>query len=156
MANADSDSPSGQGGRLRWNNNSSHALQLFDTDTDSHLIWCANPDNTNGGSSGDTSTCLTTNNSILCLQQDGNMVIYGPSGNILPHCINDGDGGKILWASGTEGSIFSPTNNGNERLVVEEDVVFKNALRTGDRAVIRNNPNNSGILWVTLGFVDTN
>src|SRR5215471_19804189 len=72
MANADSDSPSGQGGRLRWNNNSSHALYLFDTDDDGHLMWCANPDNTNGGSSGDTSTCFTTNNSILCLQQDGN------------------------------------------------------------------------------------
>jgi hypothetical protein len=151
MANADSDSPSGQGGRLRWNNNKSHSLQLFDTDTDSRLIWCANPDNTNGGSSGDTSNCLTTNQSILCLQQDGNMVIYGPSGNILPQCVNSGNGGTVLWASGTEGN-----NNNNERLVVEEDVVFQNILRTGDRGVIRNNPNNSGILWVTLGFVDTN
>jgi len=151
MANADSDSPSGQGGRLRWNNNSSHSLLLFDTDGDGHLMWCANPDNTNGGSSGDTSNCFTTNGSILCLQQDGNMVIYGPSGTIQPQCVNSGNGGTVLWASGTEGS-----NNDNERLVVEEDVTFKNGLRTGDRGVIRNNPHNSGILWVTLGFADNN
>jgi hypothetical protein len=156
MANADSDSPSGQGGRLRWNNNSSHALQLFDTDDDGHLMWCANPDNTNGGSSGDTSNCLTTNNSILCLQQDGNMVIYGPSGTIMPQCVGDGGGGTPLWASGTENTFFTTTNNGNERLVVEEDVSFKNGLRSGDRAVIRNNPTNTGILWVTLGYSDVN
>jgi hypothetical protein len=151
MANADSDSPSGQGGRLRWNNNSSHALQLFDTDDDGHLMWCANPDNTNGGSSGDTSNCFTTNNSILCLQQDGNMVIYGPSGKIMPQCVGSGGGGTPLWASGTEGA-----NNNNERLTVEEDVTFQNGLRSGDRAVIRNSPINTGILWVTLGFSDVN
>jgi hypothetical protein len=151
MANADSDSPSGQGGRLRWNNNKSHALQLFDTDDDGRLMWCANPDNTNGGSSGDTTNCFTTNNSVLCLQQDGNMVIYEPVGTIIPQCVGSGNGGKAIWASGTDGN-----NNTNERLTVEEDVTFQNGLRSGDRAVIRNTPVNTGILWVSLGYSDVN
>lgn len=147
IANADPDSPNGQGGRFRWDNNNSHELQLFDADDNGQLLWCANPDNTNGGSSGDTSNCFTTNGSILCLQQDGNMVIYAPSGSIQPHCVNSGDGGTAIWASGTDGA-----NDGQEELAVEENPFFNGHTRTGDRAVIRKDGNH--IIWVTLGFVD--
>lgn len=156
IANSDEGS-TGQGGRLRWNNNGSHALELFDTDDSGQLLWCANPNNDNGGSGSPTSNCFAIPGSILCLQQDGNMVIYQPQrgGPTTIDCNrNDGDGGQAVWASGTENTIFTTNNNGNERLVVEENVSFQGTTRFGDRAVIRNNPTNTGILWVTLGYSD--
>jgi hypothetical protein len=134
-----------QGGRFRWDNNSSNELQLFDADDSGQLLWCANSANNHGGSSGPTN-CLNSNGSILCLQQDGNMVIYAPNGPIQPHCVNNGDGGVAVWASDTAGD-----NDGGEELVVQEDVFFKNAHRLGDRAVIRNN---TKVVWVSLGYAD--
>jgi hypothetical protein len=127
----------GDGGRLRWDNNSSHELQLFDADDGGQLLWCAN----NGG------VCALGN--ILCLQQDGNMVIYvSVPGNPAIDCGNsDGDNGQPTWASNTQG-----LNDSQEQLTVEENVVWLGKLRTGDRAVIRNG--RDGVLWVSTGYDD--
>lgn len=152
IANPD-EGPTGQGGRLRWATNGGHALQLFDADDSGELLWCANSGNDNGGSSGPTN-CWDIPGSILCLQQDGNMVIYQPQrgGPSTIDCgRTDSDGGQAVWASGTENTLFTTNNDGHEVLVVQEDVIFNNAQRTGDRAVIHNN---SKILWVSLGYVD--
>lgn len=151
IANSD-EGLTGQGGRLRWDNNNSHEFQLFDSDDNGALLWCANSANDNGGSSG-PSNCWNIPGSILCLQQDGNMVIYQPQrgGPSTIDCgRTDSDGGQVVWASGTL-PVIGTDNDGHEELVVEEDVVYKGVKRTGDRAVIRNN---SGAQWVSLGYVD--
>lgn len=132
IANADSDSSTGQGGRLRWDNNNSHELQLFDSEHGGVFLWC-------DGQSDSSTTCVPGN--ILCLQQDGNMVIYSGSGISCT-----GNHGIPVWASNTDGD-----NDGQEELTVEENVVFAGVLRTGERAVIRNR---SGIIFVSLGYVD--
>ncbi|HEV3037365.1 MAG TPA: hypothetical protein VHA33_06230 [Candidatus Angelobacter sp.] len=126
----------GQGGRLRWDNNGSHILQLFDADDAGQSLWC---DNSGSG-------CIP--GSILCLQQDGNMVMYSPSpGQGTIDCgRSDGDGGQAVWASNTQHK-----NDSHEELAVGEDVLWLGVIRTGDRAVVRNG---SGAQWVSTGFTD--
>lgn len=156
IANADPDSPTGQGGRLRWDNNNSHELQLFDSDDSGQLLWCANSTNDNGAEGSPTSNCWAIPNSILCLQQDGNMVIYQPQrgGPTTIDCgRTDNDGGQAVWASGTQHG-----NDGFEVLHVLEDPFFCHGgvciTRTGDRAVISNDTAPGNHIWVSLGYVD--
>jgi hypothetical protein len=143
IANAD-EGPTGQGGRLRWDNSNSHKLELFDSDDSGQLLWCAggNPNANCRGGSGD----------ILCLQQDGNMVIYVPQvgGPSTIDCgRTDNDGGVAIWASNTQHD-----NDDFEELLVREDVFFCTSVcttRTGDRAVIQNS---SAVVFVSLGYND--
>jgi len=135
IANDDTDgSTSTQGGRLRWNNNNSRLLELFDHDDNGQRLWC-------DGKSNSSTTCIPGN--ILCLQADGNMVIYTGSGISCT-----GDHGTPVWASNTAHLGF---NDSQEALRVEEDVSFKGLTRSGDRAVIRNG---TGVLFCSLGYVD--
>ena len=134
IANADPDSPTGQGGRLRWDNNNSHELQLFDSEHGGVFLWC-------DGQSDSSTTCIPGN--ILCLQQDGNMVIYAGSGISC-----NGNHGTPVWSSKTLGE-----NDGHERLTVEENVKTGSLVRTGERAVILNNTGPNP-LFVSLGYVD--
>ncbi len=137
IANVDAGS-TGQGGRLRWNDSNNHELVLFDSDDGGGFLWCA-------GGGGNANNCAV--GTILCLQQDGNMVMYTPRpGQGTIHCGNDGDGGLAVWASNTQHD-----NDGQEELVIEEDVVWMGVLRTGDRAVIRNG---NGIQWASTGYTD--
>src|ERR1041385_8001976 len=109
IANDDTDgSTSTQGGRLRWNNNNSRLLELFDHDDNGQRLRC-------DGKSNSSTTCIPGN--ILCLQADGNMVIYSGSGGIS--C--NGDQGTPVWASNTAVGV----NDSQEALRVEEDVSFK-------------------------------
>lgn len=125
------------GGRLRWDNkdasgNVSHLLELFDHDDSGQRLWC-------DGQSDQSTTCKPGN--ILCLQSDGNMVIYeGTDCNT--------NQGTPVFASNTNAA---GDNDGQERLEVEENVSFGGSTRSGDRAVIRNG---SKALFVSLGFVD--
>ena len=150
VANVDAGT-TGQGGRLRWDNNNSHALELFDSDDSGQLLWCA------GGNPN--ANCRSGNNAILCLQQDGNMVIYVPQANettaiVCNRNAGDGGGGVAIWASNTQ-HANDGANNGTEQLLVEEDVFFcaNNVCttRTGDRAVIQTA---SGLQFVSLGYTD--
>src|SRR5215467_10009422 len=50
IANADSDSPTGQGGRLRWDNAGNHELVLFDSEHGGNFLWCA-------GGGGNSNNC---------------------------------------------------------------------------------------------------
>ena len=134
LANVDA-GPTGQGGRLRWNNNGSHELQLFDSDDAGQLLWCAN----NAG------VCAV--GGILCAQQDGNLVMYSQVQGQPPiACHNDGNGGAVAWSSGTRGK-----NDGQEALTVEEDISCGGATRSGDRAVVRNG---QGVHWCSTGYND--
>jgi hypothetical protein len=130
IANVDPNSPTGQGGRLRWNDNSNHELVLFDSDSGGIFLWCA-------GGGHDSTKCALGHS--LCLQADGNMVIYAESSTCS---------GTPVWASNTQGQNFA-----NERLVVNKNVVWKSLLRTGDRAVVRND---NGPQWVSTGYTDSN
>jgi hypothetical protein len=132
IANADRDSPTGQGGRLRWDDNGNNELVLFDSEHGGIFLWC-------DGQSDSSTTCIPGN--ILCLQADGNMVIY--SGNGIS-CT--GNHGKAVWSSKTLGD-----NDSQERLTVEENVVCGGVQRSGERAVIRNA---SGVQFCSLGYVD--
>jgi len=133
IANNDTDgSTTTQGGRLRWNNNNSHELELFDHDDNGQRLWC-------DGKSDSSTTCIPGN--ILCLQADGNMVIYSGSGISCT-----GNQGTPVWASNTVG-----VNDSQEALRVEEDVSFKGLTRSGDRAVIRNG---NAVHFCSLGYVD--
>jgi hypothetical protein len=72
-----------QAARLRWDNNGSGLLQLFDTDDGGSQIWCNGINNPGGCQPGKS----------LCLQSDGNMVIYAGAS-----CT-----GNAVWSSGTVG-----------------------------------------------------
>lgn len=72
-----------QAARLRWDDGGNGLLELFDTDDGGTLIWC-NGFNDPGGCKPGKS---------LCLQSDGNMVIYDGAS-----CT-----GNAVWASGTVG-----------------------------------------------------
>lgn len=142
IANVDAGS-TGQGGRLRWDDSNNQELVLFDSDDTGNFLWCAG--GAFGSGTGNQSLCRT--GTILCLQHDGNMVLYAPNGpNTASVCVHDGDGGVAVWASNTDGD-----NDGQEVLEIEEDVVFNGSRRTGDRVVIRNG---SGIKFVSLGYTD--
>ena len=146
LANADADSSTGQGGRLRWDDSNNDKLILFDSEHGGGFLWCAG--GANGVGTGNQNDCAGgAGSSVLCMQHDGNLVLYTPNGTTLPHCVNDGDGGRAVWASNTDGD-----NDGQEELVIEENVVFGGVLRTGERVVIRNG---SGVKFVGLGYVDT-
>jgi hypothetical protein len=75
--------PISQAARLRWDNNGSGRLDLFDTDESGQLIWCAhdiqNP-----------SACASGNS--FCLQVNGNATIWTGS-----TCGT----GTMVWQSGT-------------------------------------------------------
>jgi hypothetical protein len=162
IANSD-EGPTGQGGRLRWDETisggSTHELELFDSDDGGELLWCANTANDKGGSSSPTN-CLNAKGSVLCLQQDGNMVIYKPGpgqgtidcgGNTIIG--TDPDVGVAVWSSGTERENVE----GQELLVAEEIPLCnpKNGVcRTlhGDRAGILNPLD--GYTWASLGYAD--
>jgi hypothetical protein len=134
LANVDAGT-TGQGGRLRWNNNNSHELQLFDADDQGQLLWCAN----NSG------VCAT--GGILCAQQDGNLVMYSQVQGQPPiACHDNGNGGSVSWSSRTQHK-----NDGQEALTVDEDISCNGATRTGDRAVVRNG---QGIQWCSTGYTD--
>jgi len=146
IANADSDSPTGQGGRLRWDDAGNHKLVLFDSEHGGNFLWCAG--GAFGVGTGNSNDCAGgVGNTVLCMQHDGNLVVYIPNGTTLPHCVNSGDGGIAVWASNTDGD-----NDGQEELVIEENVSFGGTTRTGERVVIRNR---SGAQFVGLGYVDT-
>jgi hypothetical protein len=113
-----------QTARLRWDNGGNGHLQLFDTDDSGQSLWCA-LDSTNHCAKG----------SSLCLQPDGNMVIYDQSG-----CH-----GNALWASNTSNNglsnpicgFFGPDcNEDGERLGVFDITV--NGIAVGESAVIQN------------------
>jgi len=159
IANADGDSPTGQGGRLRWDQpivgGSTHGLRLYDSDGGGTLLWCANNADNAGGSSG-PSNCLNHEGSILCLQQDGNMVIYvpAPGGPSVIDCNRrDNDGGQPVWHSATD-----LNNNVQQQLLVAEEVPFcplsGGACTTlhGDRAALLNCV--SGYIWVSAAYND--
>src|SRR5258708_39408594 len=74
----------GATGRLRWDDNGSGELQLFDSDDSGVLLWCAHLHDGNGA-------CAQGNS--FCLQSDGNAVIYAGA-----NCT-----GEALWASNTVG-----------------------------------------------------
>lgn len=142
IANADSDSPNGQGGRLRWegNDNTPGRLQLFDADDGGQSLWCA--------LDSVTGACALAE--LFCLQQDGNAVLYqGDHTQGTPHCGQVGSNptlGRALWSSNTDGD-----NDNFEKLDVEEQpggILWNGALRTGDHAVVRNS---SKVLWVNTG-----
>jgi hypothetical protein len=107
----------GATGRLRWDNQGSGQLQLFDTDdTGKPLLWCAHLHDGN-------TTCAVAKNGSFCLQSDGNAVIYAGS-----DC-----SGEALWASNTVGA-----NIGGEVMEVGDgDQGFCGI--TGEKAVILNN-----------------
>jgi hypothetical protein len=93
-----------QAARLRWNNNNSGLLQLFDTDEAGNQIWC------NGIDAGGCKPGKS-----LCLQSDGNMVIYAGAS-----CT-----GNAVWSSGTVGQNFcgeglavADGGNGEEVVIV--------------------------------------
>jgi hypothetical protein len=141
IANVDAGT-TGQGGRLRWDNSGSNRLELFDSDDSGQRLWCAN----NGG------TCAI--GKILCLQQDGNMVIYNDApGNPAVECDRsdtDHDNGTPAWASNTQGD-----NDDFEELLVAEDVFFCTNVcttRFGDRAIIQSPTH--GVVFVSLGYND--
>jgi hypothetical protein len=102
-----------QTARLRWDNNDAGELQLFDTDDGGTLLFCAS--NSSGCVSGGES---------LCLQTDGNMVIY--SGTSCS--------GQPRWASNTAGTFED-----GEELFVAELVV--NGVSRGEAAFIFNDIN---------------
>jgi hypothetical protein len=75
-------------GRLRWSNNYSGLLQLFDTDDSGQLLWCAHDDS-------DHDVCVSDSGNYLAVQWDGNLVIYDPYGH-------------AIWASNTVGASDDP------------------------------------------------
>ena len=74
----------GQAARLRFDNNNSGLLQLFDTDDAGQQIWCAT--DVLGHCAKGTS---------LCFQSDGDLVIYDG----VQECT-----GNAVWHSGTKGA----------------------------------------------------
>jgi hypothetical protein len=113
----------GQTGRLRWDNNGSRELQLFDTDDGGKLLWC--------GHLHDGNTACAQGSSF-CLQSDGNAVIYAGA-----DCT-----GEALWASNTVGKNV----NGEVMEVGDNFPGF-----TGEKAVILNNTNSgtANIVWTS-------
>lgn len=98
-----------QAARLRWDNNNSGLLQLFDTDEGGSQLWCDGINTAAGCQPGKS----------LCLQSDGNMVVYGGAS-----CT-----GSAVWASGTvganvcrEGLRVLDENDGQEHIVIETNV----------------------------------
>ncbi len=123
------------GARLRWDDNNNGELQLFDTDGVGALLWCAHD-----------STGACAKGSSLCLQADGNLVIYAGS-----DCRTD-----PLWASNTFGidpRTHQPFNDDGEILVVGD--VSVNGGKRGERAVILNDQNpgaasdSNTIIWLS-------
>jgi len=114
-----------QGGRLRWGTG---GLELFDTDDGGKLLWCAG-----GGRNPNPINC--TRGNTLCLQQDGNMVIYANQGTNLAKVCDNGatDHGVAVWASNTQGK-----NDDHEVLGVLDN-------STDEHAFIQNR---SGIVWI--------
>lgn len=138
-----------QTGRLRWDSGGDGRLQLFDTDDTGQSLWCA-IDST-------TSRCAV--GSSLCLQGDGNMVIYE-----FANC-----GGNPLWASNTSnnnpsnpicGLFLEDCNDDGEVLAVADNPSVFGATRTGERGVIYNDTlagsdEHRQTIWFTSGFTDT-
>jgi hypothetical protein len=98
-------------GTLRWDNNNSGQLQLFDTDDDKSLLWCPR----------DRHDCLV--GKTVCLQRDGNMVLYSDGPYIC--------GGTPLWASNTQGL------NHHGEILVEQDIRTVSG-KTGERVLLKN------------------
>src|SRR5262245_12605541 len=120
----------GATGRLRWDDNGSGRLELFDTDDSGKpRLWCAHLHDGN-------STCAVGRS--FCLQSDGNAVIYQNS-----NCT-----GAALWASNTVGD-----NVGGEVMEVGDgDQGFCGI--TGQKAVIINHVNTvpSCPVWSSTSF----
>lgn len=94
-----------QAARLRWNNNGNGLLQLFDTDDGGGQIWCDGINQPGGCQPGKS----------LCLQSDGNMVVYAGAS-----CT-----GNAVWSSGTvgqnscvEGLIIVDASDGEHLAIV--------------------------------------
>ncbi|HLJ26194.1 MAG TPA: hypothetical protein VKY85_05750 [Candidatus Angelobacter sp.] len=120
------DSAGNQSGRLRWDNGGNGILQLFDTDDGGQSLWCA----LQAGS--------CARGRILCLQQDGNAVIY--TGSDCGGVGSDPDVGTALWASNTSGNcgLFGNcTNEDTEELFVQDNLSV-NGVHIGEAAVIYN------------------
>ena len=98
------------GARLRWDDNNSGELQLFDTDGGGNLLWCAH-----------NSAGSCARGASLCLQEDGNMVIYTGA-----NCA-----GSPVFASNTRGQ-----NEDGEELSVGELTI--NGVKEGEIALITN------------------
>lgn len=138
-----------QTGRLRWDSGGDGRLQLFDTDDTGQSLWCAIDPMTNRCAVG----------SSLCLQGDGNMVIYE-----FANC-----GGNPLFASNTSnnnpsnplcGLFLEDCNDDGEVLAVADNPVVFGTLRTGERGVIFNDTafgsdERKQAIWFTSGFTDT-
>lgn len=114
----------GQAARLRWDDNRSGQLQLFDTDDSGQLLWCGHLHDGN-------TTCAQ--GLSFCLQSDGNAVIYAGA-----NCT-----GEALWASNTVGA------NVNGEVIEVHDTVPGDF--TGERAVILNHTNTGTgtIVWTS-------
>lgn len=110
----------GATGRLRWDNNGSGELQLFDTDDGGALLWCAHLHDGN-------TTCAQGGS--FCLQSDGNAVIYANA-----NCT-----GEALWASNTVGD-----NLGGELMEVGDGDQGFCGIAHGEKAVILNNVTTGG------------
>ncbi len=107
----------GATGRLRWDDNGSGQLQLFDTDDGGALLWCAHLHDGN-------TTCAVGQS--FCLQSDGNAVIYAGA-----NCT-----GEALWASNTVGA-----NVGGELMEVGDGDQGFCGIAHGEKAVILNHVN---------------
>jgi len=117
----------GATGRLRWDNNDSGELQLFDTDDGGTLLWCAHLHDGN-------TTCAVGQS--FCLQSDGNAVIYANA-----NCT-----GEALWASNTVG-----LNINGEVMEVGDNFNSCGISFIGEKAVILNRTNTSNpcLVWTS-------
>lgn len=105
----------GQAARLRWDNNGSGLLQLFDTDDGGQAIWCAKDVIGN-----------CAKGTWLCFQSDGDLVIYDGvqacTGNAIWHSGTKGDnvGGEVLTLtdSSTDGEHAVIVNHFNATHVI--------------------------------------
>ena len=120
----------GAQGRLRWDNNHNGMLELYDTDDNGALLWCAHLHDGNR-------TCAVGQS--FCLQSDGNAVIYP-----FPNCT-----GAILWESNTVGA-----NVGGEEMLVGDGAQGFCGI-TGEKAMILNHVNTGFVcppVWTSTSF----
>lgn len=111
---------SGATGRLRWDDNGSGELELFDTDDAGALLWCAHLHDTG-------TTCAI--GVSFCLQSDGNAVIYDGF-----NCA-----GSVVWSSKTVGDNI----NGEEMKVDDNFSDCHGVSFLGEKAIILNNANST-------------
>jgi hypothetical protein len=130
------DSSGIQTARLRWNNNNAGYFQLFDTDDSGALLWCAK-DSSNHCAKG----------SSICLQTDGNLVIYDQE-----NCQ-----GSPLWATNTGhgGALFNLDCDGLARIIPPIPTCNEDGERLGVREVAKTGEESAYISNDTVSGSDT-